>query len=113
MRPDNVAYMAKRARTERRKMERDVVKLARTRIKLAALEPGGAAERPIEVTSASVVEVHASSLPCVACGASGVRIEEHVAVTIDQRPLRIARTVCPRCGVRRDVYFRIAPTLPS
>ena len=105
--------MVKRARTERRKMERGAVKLARARAKLASLEPGGAADRPIEVTSASVVEVHASSLPCVACGASGVRIDEHVAVTIDERPLRIARTICPRCGVRRDVYFRIATTLPS
>lgn len=105
--------MAKRARTERRKMERDAVKLAQTRMKLASLEPGGAPDRPIEVTSASVVEVHASSLPCAACGASGVRVEEHVAVTIDERPLRIARLICPRCGVRRDVYFRIAATLPS
>jgi hypothetical protein len=105
--------MAKRARTERRKMERDGVKLARARMKLASLEPGGAAERPIDVTSASVVEVHASSLPCAACGASGVRVEEHVAVTVDQRALRIARTICPRCGARRDVYFRIAKALPS
>jgi hypothetical protein len=105
--------MAKRARTERRRIERDAVKLARTRTKLASLEPGGAADRPIELTSASVVEVYASSLACVACGASGVRVEEHVAVTVGQRPLRIARTICPRCGVRRDVYFRIATTLPS
>jgi hypothetical protein len=105
--------MAKRARTERRKIERDAVKIAKARMKLADLEPGGAPERPIEVTSASVVEVHASSLPCVACGDANVRVEEHVATTIAERALRIARVICPRCGVRRDVYFRIAPSLPS
>lgn len=105
--------MAKRARTERRRLEREAVKVARTRMKLASLEAGGAPDRPIEVTSASVVDVHAASVSCAACGAPGVRVEEHVAVTTDERRLRVARVVCPRCGVRRDVYFRIAPALPS
>lgn len=115
--------MKKRARTERREAQRAAVKLAEARAKLARLEAGGAPDRPIEVTSASVVEVHAAGLPCVACGAEGTRVEEHVAITADDegggpsrgaaRHLRIARLRCPRCGVRREVYFRIGTALPS
>jgi hypothetical protein len=106
--------MAKRGRTERREAARDAAKLARARMKLAAMEAGGAADRPIEVSSASIVEPHASSMPCPACGAPGVRVEEHVAITVQEdRRLRVARVVCPRCGVRRDVYFKIGTVLPS
>ena len=104
--------MTKRSRTERREAERKAVKLAKARVKLATLEPGGAADRPIDVTSASVVEPHAEGMPCPACGES-VRVEEHVAVTIAERALRVARVRCKRCGARRDVYFRLGTVLPS
>src|SRR5262245_25091670 len=98
-----------RARTERRAVERGAGKLAEARMKLAALEAGGSPERPIEVTSASVVEAHAASLPCAACG-EGTRVDEHLAVTLKDdrggsRSLRVARVRCTRCGVRRDIYF--------
>jgi len=96
----------KRARTERRERERAVVKLAEARTKLARLEVGGAANHPIEVTSASVIEVHAASLPCAACGEQGVRIDEHLA-PIDKEGLRVVKLMCPRCGYRRDLFFRI------
>jgi hypothetical protein len=111
--------MAKRARTERREAERDAAKLARSRMKLAALEAGGGPDRPIEVSSASIIEPHASSMACPACGSPGVRVEEHVAVTLDAgegepaRRLRVTRVICPRCGVRREVFFRIGTVLPS
>ena len=111
--------MTKRARTERREAARDAAKLARTRLKLAALEPGGAPDRPIEVTSASIIEPHASSMPCAACGAQGLRVEEHVAVTLGgegsepERRLRVVHVVCQRCGTRREVFFRIGTVLPS
>lgn len=105
--------MAKRSRTERREREREAVKLAKARLKLAALEPGGAPDRPIDVESASTIEVHASSTPCASCGEHGVRVEEHTAETIGERRLRVVRVLCPRCGVRRDVFYRIAATLPS
>ena len=105
--------MPKRSRTERREAERAAAKLAQARIKLAALEEGGAPNRPIEVASASVVEPHASSLPCAACGAQGVRIEEHVAITVGESRLRVARVRCQQCSVRREIYFRIGTTLPS
>lgn len=111
--------MAKRPRTERREAARSAAKLASTRLKLAALEPGGAADRPIEVSSASIVEPHASSMPCAACGETRVRVEEHVAITIDgpaeetARRLRVCQVACPRCGLRREVFFRIGTVLPS
>lgn len=111
--------MAKRARTERREAARDEAKLARARMKLAALEPGGAPDRPLEVTSASIIEPQASSMTCAACGNHGVRVEEHVAQTFGgtgtepERRLRVVRVVCQRCGTRRDVFFRIGTVLPS
>ena len=105
--------MAKRARTERREAARDAVKAARVRLKLAALEPGGAPDRPIEVTSASIIEPHASSMPCAVCGALGARVEEHIAVTLEERRLRVVHLSCPRCGTRREVFFRIGTVLPS
>ena len=103
--------MAKRARTERREAERDAAKLARARLKLAALEVGGAPDRPIEVDSASIIEPHASSMPCAACGAQGLRIEEHTADL--PRRLRVVHVMCQRCGTRREVFFRIGTVLPS
>jgi hypothetical protein len=111
--------MAKRPRTERREAARDAAKAARVRVKLAALERGGAPDRPIEVTSASIIEPHAGSMPCAACGNASVRVDEHVARTLDgmdgepARRLRVVHVVCPRCGTRREVYFRIGTVLPS
>lgn len=82
-------------------------------MKLAALEPGGAPDRPIDVESASTIEVHAQSTPCASCGNHGVRVEEHTAETIDERRLRVVRVKCPRCGVTRPVYYRIGSGLLS
>jgi hypothetical protein len=105
--------VTKRSRTERREREREAVKLAKARLKLAALELGGAPDRPIDVESASTIEVHAQSAPCASCGERGVRIEEHTAETIGERRLRVVKVKCPRCGVRRDVYYRIGTPLLS
>lgn len=89
------------------------MKLAKARMKLAALEAGGAPDRPIDVESASTIEVHAQSTPCASCGEQGVRVEEHTAETIGERRLRVVKVKCPRCGVRRDVYYRIGTPLLS
>jgi hypothetical protein len=103
----------KPGRAERRQAARDAVKLARARTKLAAMEAGGAPDRPIDVESASVVEPHAASLSCGACGGS-VRVTEHAAMTTDDaRRLRVAHVRCTRCGVARAIYFRIGTALPS
>ena len=58
-------------------------------------------------------------MPCVACGNPALRVDEHIARTIEgsdgepARRLRVVRARCPRCGTRRDVYFRIGTALPS
>ena len=103
----------KRPRTERREQERAAEKLAEARTKLARLEPGGAPDRPIEVTSASVIEVHATSLPCLVCGERSGRIDAHDAITHEGRGLRHVRLRCSRCGARRDLYFRIGTALAN
>lgn len=109
--------MAKRARTERRKAARETVKVARARMRLASMEAGGAPDKAIEVSSASLVEPQAASMACVACG-EVVRVEEHIAVTHTDdagmaRRLRVAKVRCSQCGVRRDIYFRIGTTLAN
>jgi len=98
-------------RAARREAERAAVKLARDRERLASLEPGGSPERPIEITSASEVEVMARAEPCPRCSGS-MRVEEHLAETIGTQRLRIARVVCS-CGVRRSIYFRLGAGLPN
>ena len=103
--------MAKRSRTERREAEREAAKLTRVRMKLAALEPGGNPDRPIEVASASIIESHAASMPCAACGEQSLRVEEHAADL--PRRLRVVHVMCQRCGTRREVFFRIGTVLPS
>ena len=97
-------------RTTRREVERTGVKLAEARLDLARLEPGGSPERPIELSSASVVEPHAAGLACAACGGT-TRVLEHTARTAP--PLRVAHVGCTRCGVERDVYFRLVQPLPN
>jgi hypothetical protein len=58
-------------------------------------------------------------MPCAACGAQGLRVDEHVAVTLPgegsepARRLRLVHVRCPRCGARREVFFRIGTVLPS
>jgi hypothetical protein len=115
--PKKRSPQAKSGRTERREVERAAVKLAEARLKLALLEPGGSPERPIEVTSASIVEPHAAGLACAACGGS-TRVEEHAAVTSSDangisRSLRVAHVRCTRCSVERDIFFRLGTTLAS
>jgi DNA-directed RNA polymerase subunit RPC12/RpoP len=104
--------MAKKPRAVRRALERDAMKLAQQREKLANLEPGGSPSRPIEVVSASLVELTAEGMKCPRCGA-GLRVEEHVAQTSNGVPLRIAWTRCRQCSHRRAVYFRITTVLPN
>jgi predicted RNA-binding Zn-ribbon protein involved in translation (DUF1610 family) len=99
--------VAKRSRTERREAQRAADKLATQREKLARLEPGGAAEHPIDVATAAVIEPHARSLPCPRCGEQQARVDEHAAREVEGRRLRVVRTACPRCGAERTVYFRI------
>ena len=95
-----------RARTERREREREQAKLVRERERLARLLPGGSAERPIDISSASVIEVQAKSQPCPLCGGE-LRIDEHVARSVGAELLRVVRVRCNQCGAPRELFFRL------
>ena len=91
---------------ERRAHTRAEEKLVRTRVRLARLAPGGEPSRPLDVSSASLVEPQAKSMPCPKCeGACSV--VEHAAETQQGKRLRIAHMACKDCGGRRAIYFRI------
>jgi hypothetical protein len=94
-------------RAERRERARSADRLGRARERLARLEPGGAADRPIEVESASQVEPHALAMVCLRCDGPN-RLRDHAAETFQGERLRVARMACPRCGASREVWFRIA-----
>ena len=96
-----------RARTERREREREQAKLIRERDRLARPLPGGSPERPIEVSSASVIEVQAKGLPCPLCGGE-YRIDEHTARSMNGDLLRVVRVHCHQCGAPRDLFFRLS-----
>jgi ribosomal protein S27AE len=99
----------RRPRTVRRELTRAQQRLAVQREKLFALEGGGSAERPLEVSSSSVVEVHARRTLCPRCDASH-EIEEHAATTISGVRLRQVRLRCRQCGTRRSLWFRLTTT---
>jgi hypothetical protein len=99
-------------RAARRALARRDAKLARDLERLARLEPGGNPERPLEIDSASQVEVHARSMPCPVCQGE-VKIEDHAAETFGAARLRVATVVCSSCGLRRQVYFRLGSALVS
>jgi hypothetical protein len=98
----------KRTRTERRRIERELGKLADAREKLALASAGGAPERPITVESASVIESIAEALGCARCDGEA-RVEEHAA----ERGLRKVTTRCRACGSLRVVWVQIASRLLS
>jgi hypothetical protein len=104
--------LPRRPRAQRRADSRRDAKVVRDRERLAALEPGGTPERPIEVTTASLVEPKARATPCPICSDS-VRVTDHTASTISGVPLRLAHVFCPMCGHARVVYFAVRPPLPN
>lgn len=109
--------MSKPPRAARRAAARAADKLASARRRLAALEPGGTPERPLDVISASVVEPHAASLECLACGRAPTRVEDH-SVRFDGGSeatwrVRVVSVKCPSCGAERELFFRVGTTLPS
>jgi hypothetical protein len=97
----------KSARNLRRARDRELAKDVRERERLARLVTGGSPGRPIEVASASVIEVQARSTPCPLCGGE-LRIEEHSARRFEEGMLRVVSVRCFRCGAPRELFFRIA-----
>jgi hypothetical protein len=109
----SVATKKKGARTERRKAERAHTKRLRDAQALAKFEPGGSAERPIEVATAAVLEVQATSFACLGCGQNRLRIKEHAAREIADQRLRLIDVKCGVCGLERRFYFRIGGPLAN
>jgi hypothetical protein len=91
----------------RPRIVRDAVVVA-ARERLAAVEPGGSPSHPVEVESASQVEVRALSMPCLRCDGPQ-RLDEHTAERFGERYLRVLRMHCGHCGANRTVYFRVSP----
>jgi hypothetical protein len=84
-------------------------RIERAREQLAALSPGGAPDRAIEVASASVIEVRAQAMPCPHCGGL-YRILEHTRPVPGVRQVDVA---CRYCGVPRTLWFKIAVREPN
>jgi len=96
----------KRPRTERRENDREVAKLIEAREKLGRLEAGGDPARPIEVPSASIIEIRATSQRCLACDGA-LRVVEHRA----RHDLREVELACKQCGRGRTLWYRVS--MPS
>jgi uncharacterized C2H2 Zn-finger protein len=97
---------ATRARTLRRSEARLSEKLAQTRERLFSLEAGSRSAHPIDVSSAALVELRAAALHCPRCDVA-FRVEAHNAPSVDGMRLREAVVICPRCGQRRSLWFRL------
>ena len=96
-------------RTERRKAEREARALVRDRERLAALSPGGSAERPIVVPSSAVIEIRVRAMPCVQCEGH-YRIRDHRSAGAGVRDVSV---VCERCHVARVLWFKIVSDEPN
>ena len=102
----------KRARTLRRAESRARAKEIADRLTLASLEPGGRAERPLQVPTAALVETRAAALGCPACD-SPARALSHDALEVDGVSLRHVVTRCTECEHEREVWVRIVVDAPN
>ena len=91
-------------------------------IGLEAARPGGGADRPIEVISASQIEPRAEREPCPRCGGR-FHVETHEVQAFEDDPLatgvvagvKLLRQVicrCGSCGVERPTWFCIRGPAP-
>jgi hypothetical protein len=96
-----------RTRTQRRAAERELQKLEDAREKLSRISPGGTPENPLEVQSASVIELAATALGCNRCAAE-VRVEAHEAIVTSSGGERRVVLRCKSCGHLREVFVRLS-----
>jgi hypothetical protein len=98
-----------RARKARREQDRALRKeVART--ERAARElPGGAAQHPIDVPSAAVVEVKARATPCLQCGGE-LELRRDRASSTPRGILREIQLTCRLCHAPRTLWFRVTPS---
>lgn len=101
-----------RPRQARREAERTARKAVRDTERLAVALPGAHPAHPIEVTSASVVEVRARATPCVQCGGA-LTVAGDRASSTPRGVVRQLDMACRRCHATRSLWFRITPPGPS
>ncbi len=101
-----------RPRTAKREAERANAAVAATRERIARLEPGGAADWPITVESAVLVERRAAELPCTQCGGE-LEVKEHDAKVVGESRRRIVAAKCRRCGTVRTIWFAIVEAVEN
>jgi hypothetical protein len=97
-----------RPRKKRREEERALRKRVRRTEGLAGELPGGSAQRPIDVASASIVEGKARATPCIQCGGD-LELRGDRATSTARGILRELALVCRLCHAPRSLWFRIAP----
>lgn len=96
----------KRTRTLAREAAREAKKLLEAKEKLASLEAGGSLERPLEVTSASLVEARALAGGCLACEGT-LEVADHRVHHAGAVLVREVVVQCRRCSRRRGVWVRV------
>jgi len=97
-----------RPRRKRREQERALRKEVRRTEALAGELPGGAPDRPIDVTSASVVDGKARATPCIHCGGE-LDLRGDRATSTARGVLREIALICRRCHAPRTLWFRTGP----
>ena len=96
-------------RTERRARERELRRLVRDRERLAELEPGGSAERPIDIASPAVIEGRVGSLRCPQCDGN-YAIDDHQSASPG---VRVVSVTCRMCRTSRQYWFRLGSSAPN
>ncbi len=81
-------------------------KLVRARTRLFELEAGGKKARPIDVSTAALVEPRARSARCPRCD-EPFDVVAHEARSEGVERLREAKLVCRFCKVERSLWFRV------
>ncbi|MES1209394.1 MAG: hypothetical protein ABUS79_25940 [Pseudomonadota bacterium] len=95
-----------RPRKARREQERQLRKqVARVERDARGL-PGGAADNPIDVGSAAVVEIKARATPCVRCGGQ-LDVRRDQAASTPRGVLREIELACRSCHAPRTLWFRV------
>ena len=95
-----------RARRQRREDDRARRKTVARIQHLATELPGGTADRAIDVTSASVVELKARATPCLQCGGE-LEIRRDAASSTPRGVLREVELGCRRCHAPRTLWLRV------
>lgn len=101
-----------RARKAKREGERQLRKEVQRIERAARALPGGAADHPLDVSSASVVDVKARAAVCLRCGGELQR-ERDQATSTPRGVLREIALVCRVCHGGRTIWFRVTPSVAN